>query len=325
METAAPAPAGAKTNPRDFFLWAGAVIALYASVTAFITLLFEYINRAFPDQLAGYADLYGGGVRFAMATLIVLVPTALMLLHLIRKSIEIEPAKAHIWVRKWALVLTIFIAGSAIVISLVTIINTFLGGELTTRFILKAGVILLVAFGFAHHFMRDLRGYWIDHPKQANLVAIAVSVLTAVVIIAGFVIVGTPKEMRMLRSDSVRVSDLQGLQWQVINYWQQKERLPESLDDLHDPISGFMIPTDPETGASYQYEKTGDLSFSLCTTFGLPSRDTRGQGAYPSSGFRGEMMDMGFSSNEAWSHEAGETCFDRTIDPELYPPYSKSR
>src|SRR5688572_5274512 len=139
METApvAPATVSTKTTPRDFFLWAGAVIALYGSVVAFISLLFEYINRAFPDPLAGYADIYGGSVRFSMATLIVLVPTMLALLRIIRHTINDEPAKAHTWVRKWALMLTIFIAGSAIVIELVTIINTFLGGELTTRFVLK--------------------------------------------------------------------------------------------------------------------------------------------------------------------------------------------
>jgi hypothetical protein len=29
------------------------------------------------------------------------------------------------------------------------------------------------------------------------------------------------------------------------------------------------------------------------------------------------------SSNESWDHEAGKTCFERTIDPEIYKPYEK--
>ena len=29
------------------------------------------------------------------------------------------------------------------------------------------------------------------------------------------------------------------------------------------------------------------------------------------------------ATSESWQHGAGDTCFERTIDPERYPPYSK--
>jgi len=60
-----------KATPKDFFLWAGAMIALYAGIFSFITLLFEYINQVFPDKVLGYYDPYAGGVAYAMASLIV--------------------------------------------------------------------------------------------------------------------------------------------------------------------------------------------------------------------------------------------------------------
>jgi len=28
---------------------------------------------------------------------------------------------------------------------------------------------------------------------------------------------------------------------------------------------------------------------------------------------------------DSWDHEEGETCFERTIDKEIYPPYSKMK
>src|SRR4029077_5474016 len=57
-----------KVTPKDFFLWAGAMIALYSSVFAFIALLFQYINYAYPDPLAySYVDPFSGGIRIAMA------------------------------------------------------------------------------------------------------------------------------------------------------------------------------------------------------------------------------------------------------------------
>ena len=43
-----------KVTPKDFFLWAGAMIALYASVVAFIALIFSYLDFVYPDQLAYY-------------------------------------------------------------------------------------------------------------------------------------------------------------------------------------------------------------------------------------------------------------------------------
>jgi hypothetical protein len=85
-----------KVTPKDFFLWAGAMVALYASVIAFITLLFEYINHIFPDPLDYYVDPYSGGIRFAMASLIVLVPVAIFLMRLIRSDMAREPIKSEL-------------------------------------------------------------------------------------------------------------------------------------------------------------------------------------------------------------------------------------
>lgn len=308
----------AKTTPRDFFLWAGAVIALYGSVISFITLYFEYINRAFPDPLAYFGDPYGGSVRAAMAGVIVLVPTVIILLRFIRKTIEKESGKAEIWVRRWALVLTIFIAVAVILIDLITLITTFLGGELSVRFALKVGVVLLVALGVFMHFLADLKGYWISNGKKAAMVGAGVGVLALISVIAGFFIIGTPGEIRMLRYDEQKVSDLQGIQYQVVNFWQSKGTLPADLSELNDPISSFMVPVDPQTGSAYTYERTSDSSFNLCATFNAETPDMRGQGEYASS-----RPSYAPHPDENWMHGKGDVCFSRTIDPERYPPFEK--
>lgn len=317
--TPVAAPSASKTTPRDFFLWAGAVIALYGSVISLIALLFEYVNVAFPDPLAYYGDPYGGAVRAAMAGVIVLVPTTLVLLRIIRKSIVKEQGKAEVWVRRWALVLTIFIAVAVILIDLITLITTFLGGELSARFGLKVAIVLLVALGVFMHFLADLKGYWIQNAKKANLVGIGVGVLALVSVAAGFFIIGTPGEIRMLRYDEQKVSDLQSIQYQVVNYYQQKGTLPEDLSSLNDPLSGFMTPKDPQSGETYRYAATEALSFELCASFNEPTPDTAGQGSYPSR----DMGYAGMGMDENWQHEAGETCFERTIDPERYPLFEK--
>lgn len=318
-----PATSGSHTTPKDFFLWASAVIALYLSVVSFITLLFEYINYTFPDPNAYAGDPYSSAMRFAMAALIVLVPATLVFLRLIRGSIIQEAGKAGIWVRRWALQLTIFVMTFTILIDLITLVNYFLNGEVTTRFILKVVVVLLTAGFVFMHFFADLKGYWISHPKKANLVGIATAVVSLAAIIAGFFIVGTPSEARDVRLDIQRVSDLQSIQSQVVNFYQQKQELPVSLSELADPLSYFSLPVDPTTGADYTYRKTDELSFELCATFAREGKDMTGRGgfgsdiavSYPYPGPDGTM--------ENWQHGVGEKCFVRTIDPERYPPFEK--
>lgn len=308
--------ANVRTTPKDFFLWAGTVIALYGSVISFITLMFEYVNRVFPDSLAFYADPYGGSVRAAMAGVIVLVPTTLILLHIIRADMQKHPAKAELWIRRWALVLTIFISVAVILIDLITLITTFLGGELSARFGLKVLVVLLVALGVFMHFYADLKGYWVGNRAKANVIGVAVGVLALVSVVAGFFIIGTPGEIRMLRYDEQKVSDLQSIQYQLVNFYQLKGELPADMTELNDPISNFTIPLDSQTGEQYRYERTSDNSFSLCATFNAPTPDTSGQGSYPDKSMS-YPAPMGIDEN--WQHGQGEVCFARTIDPERYP------
>lgn len=309
-----------KVTPKDFFLWAGAMVALYGSAISLVTLLFEYINHSFPDPLEYYVDPYSGGIRFAMASLIVLVPVTIVLMRLIRSDIAREPVKNELWVRRWALVLTVFVAGAAVVGDLITLINYFLGGELTTRFILKVLVLLAVAGAVFMHFLADLRGYWNANPGRAKMVGIGAAVAVLLAIISGFFILGSPMEMRLMRLDAQRVSDLQSIQWQVVSFWQQKERLPASLEELQDPLSGYPLPVDPETGEQYVYRTTAPLSFELCATFAEEGRGDlyaapRMVTAVPKEG--------GVPTEDSWQHAAGEVCFERTIDPERYPPYER--
>ncbi len=307
-----------KVTPKDFFLWLGAMVALYGSVISLITLLFQYINYAFPDPLEYYyVEPYSGGIRFAMASLIVLVPLALVLMRFLRSDMVAVPEKKELWVRRWALVLTVFIAGAVVVGDLITLINYFLGGDLTTRFLLKVLVVLGIAGAVFLHFLADIRGYWAENPSRAKMVGYAAGLLVLLSIIAGFFIMGSPAQVRLYRFDDQKVSDLQNIQWQIVNFWQEKQALPKSLADLEDPISGFIAPKDPQTGEMYSYETGPGLSFTLCATFNAES-----QGPARSSPYYNEFLGD-VKGNDNWQHGAGEHCFERSIDPDRYPPYNK--
>lgn len=308
-----------KITPKDFFLWAGAMVAFYWSVLAFIFLIFDYINYTFPNVLSYYpADPYQSGISGEMASVIVLLPLYLWLMTIIRRDIVRDPSRGEIWVRRWAIILTLFIAGIAIAGDLIVLLTTFLNGEsLTTAFLLKVLVILLVAAGVFMHFSADLKGYWERFPARRQYVRAGVGVLALVAIVSGFFIVGTPQAARLARFDSEKVMGLQDIQSRIINYWQAKQRLPAELSELGDPVTYGPVPVDPQTGESYTYRATGQLSFELCANFNNESRApySRTEPMMP-MGMKGALMD-------SWQHGAGVSCFDRTIDPSFFPPLTR--
>lgn len=137
--------------------------------------------------------------------------------------------------------------------------------------------------------------------------------IVVVAIVAGFVIVGSPQNKRVRRLDERRVNDLSNIQWQIVNYWQRKEQLPDTLNALRDDLSGYQIPVDPETGETYGYAKTGDHSFKLCAAF-------REAVAADVPSYAKELPTQPLAGGGNWNHSAGYVCFERTIDPDLYKP-----
>jgi len=299
-----------KVTPKDFFLWLGAMAGLYVSAVSLILLIHQYITVLLPD-FNEYYDTSSGAIRFSIAALIVVFPLYLWLTRMLHQDIRMVPEKKDLWVRRWLVVLTLFVAGFTIAADLITVIYSFLNGDLTLRFLLKAVSIVLVLGGGFWYYLHELKGTWIVKESQSKLIGAGVSLLVLVAVVGGFFIVGSPAAERSYRLDEQRTGDLQNIQWQIVNYWQQKGRLPGSFADLEDPISNFSVPHDPETTEPYRYEKTDTLAFSLCATF---DRETRkAPGARPLSPI----------NNENWSHSAGLVCFDRTVDPELYPILKK--
>lgn len=312
----------ARVTAKDFFLWVGAMAALYGGVIAFVSLIFDYVDAAFPNPVRDAYYYYGSGteISYETATLIVLTPVFMLLMRLIRRDIQADPSRNETWVRRWALVLTLFLAGLAMVVDLIVALTTYLQGEaVTMAFMLKVLTVLLVAGAGFLHFLADMRGYWQREPGKAKMINYGVGALVLVTIIAGFFVIGTPQEIRNVKQDNIRVQDLQNIQWQIVNYWQQKEALPATLQEVEDPLSGYTLPVDPETGDSYVYERTGDLEFKLCATFEREG----GQDYSIARPVMDPTMEKGMQDN--WVHGFGEVCFDRTIDPERYPPFSKTR
>jgi hypothetical protein len=309
-----------KTTPKDFFLYFAGFVTLYVSAISLVNLLFSIINKIFPDSLInGYYDYYSTGMRISIASLIIVFPIYLFLASHLNKYLIANPERRDMAIRKWLTYLTLFVTGAAVIIDLIVLINTFLGGEITSRFVLKILAVALVASSVFAYYLYDLRKNFVPgEPSRTKLLVSLASIAVLASLIGGFALIGSPMTARAQKFDERRTNDLQSIQWQIINYWQQKGELPANLELLNDPISNFYTPNDPETGKSYGYKATSDLAFRLCANFNRESVTGNNQG-------NGDVFSpMGYAvTDENWVHGTGETCFDRTVDPDLYPVRKK--
>lgn len=309
--------------PRDVFVHLLMIATLYAAVGAFLTLMFQYVNAAFPDNLTNYYPGILDAIRRSEATLLVVFPLYLFLSWLIARDFAKTPAMREFKVRKWLVYFTLFVSAITIVVDLVVLIYNFLGGDLKVSFVLKVLAVLLTTAAVFGYYLWDLRRQSGARTQIPRIAACATVVIVLLSLIAGFFVVGSPATQRARRFDEQRVQHLQTLQSQIVNYWLLKGKLPESLDALTDNISGFSAPTDPESGRTYEYRTRDKLSFELCAVFKMDSAQSGVWNpsspeapifmvAYPAKPYGGP------SANDNWVHGAGRTCFSRTIDPELY-------
>ncbi len=141
-------------------------------------------------------------------------------------------------------------------------------------------------------------------------------VIVAGAVIAGFFVVGSPQEARLRGFDEKKIQDLQFIQGELINYWQNKEVLPVTLSQLNDDIRGVRIPQDPQAGSDYAYLVKGPLTFALCANFNKPSSysNTSSSRTYPKAPYPVDQ----YIISQNWDHGDGDVCFERTIDKDLY-------
>lgn len=322
-----------KLSPKFFFLSLGVIVSLITSATAFLNLAFETLDFKFPDSLNstytyGYDSYVFESARTSIAILIIFLPIFFVLMKYWRKTIKSGLKKIDEIIKKWMMYIIIFLAVLVVAIDLVTLVRYFVGGEITTRFILKVLAALLVAKWAGIYFYYELQESKYKKIIQ-KIVGWSFGVFSLVLIIWSFSVIGTPKEQRLWRLDQIRTNDLSTIQYQVINYWQQKEKLPEKLSDL---ISYSTLPVDPEfeKGNTYEYKKIDDLKFEVCATFSadMPVGWVEyGKGGGIVTPYYAER-DMAVSypypgggQQDSWEHDIGYKCFERTIDKDIYKPF----
>jgi Domain of unknown function (DUF5671) len=145
------------TSASEAFMYVVLFSALFVSAYNFGDLVFELINRAFPAPDERFFRSAAEAIRWSVASLVVAFPLFVYMSWLVARAIRRDPTKRASKVRRQLTYLTLFVAACILVGDLITVIYSFLGGELTVRFLLKAATIALIGGGGFAYYLTDLK------------------------------------------------------------------------------------------------------------------------------------------------------------------------
>jgi hypothetical protein len=147
---------------REAFLYLVLFGTLYVAAFNLGSLLFDLINYWLPDpsrQPSGVpAHVYAAqAIRWSSSALIVATPVFLAMTALTAREIRRDPIKRASKVRRALTYATLLIAAVVLIGDVTTLVYNVLGGELTTRFLLKVLVVAAIAASGFGYYLATLR------------------------------------------------------------------------------------------------------------------------------------------------------------------------
>ncbi|QQS61686.1 MAG: hypothetical protein IPN70_02025 [Candidatus Moraniibacteriota bacterium] len=284
-------------------------------ITGVGILYYEVIDKYFPDPAAFYG--YGSSVatqaiHYAISALIITFPLFFFTIFFRFRKFRQQEVKREIMAIKWITYGVLFICLIILVGDLIALLYTFLQGEMSVRFFLKACVILLISgtvFGWYFFERREIQYKKPISKRVFQAFAWSSSFGIFLGILFGFLISGSPQMARTRAFDTQRSQHLSQIASCVENFASQYQRLPKSIEEIQ-KSTYYCIEEgnqfDPEKNIPYEYRIITEArtvgtvregEFELCAQFSLESSSENKE--YPSY----------YDVNTKWStHKAGKEC-----------------
>ena len=305
VESPIPVPRPAvSTRPREAFLHVVMFMALFVSAYSLGAVVFGLIDLALPDPAGMPLEVIRELLRLSVAALVVASPVFAFVTRVIRRGVEAQPSSRRSRIRQQLTYLTLFIASCVLVGAVTALLYSFLGGELTARFVLKSLTVTAIAGGAFGYYLRDLREAERNPreeraPRRRDPLPALGAAAAAVAVVAGLVALGSPADQRLERLDARRAQDLDGISRAIDRHEATHERLPATLDELQRSSDVQVAITDPVTREPYGYEAGEGTAYELCATFERATGEREFRRGRPFS-----------------RHEAGRHCFPLRAEPD---------
>ncbi len=294
---------------KHFVLQLGSLISLYLSLSFLIVLLFGIINVLFPDATENYWAIESAtsSIRLGIAMIVVFFPTYIVFTRLVNTARRHEGTSAYLVLTKWLIYLSLLVGGGVLLGDLVAVIMAFLDGELTQRFILKATSVLIIVGAAFFYYLQDARGVWLKEEKGSIYFGVGAAFVVLMSVVYGFMHIETPTTVREMKLDQTQLTDLQQIQYRVIEsitFSISSSTIPSTLKEVY---GDFLVPTAPEDRPAYNYEVTAE-GFNLCATFSADSPDS------VNLMFVDPYMETrAIKNGDNWSYKEGRYCFERVL------------
>jgi ABC-type multidrug transport system fused ATPase/permease subunit len=295
-----------KHNAKYAFYYLLSLAALIFMAVSIGMILFSIIDKHITDILA-YSNYYSidSRLKFAISALLISSPIFYGMAYLINKGLRNGELEKESGIRRWLTYFIILVSSLIILGSFVSLINSFLSGEMTTRFILKAASVLLIAGATFSFYFYDIKRV---NPKKPDKVVKIFLFSTLAIVLISFVLawffVESPKEARARRLDEMVLNNISSLENAVNSYYNYNKELPETLDILIAEKRLYYFNNenllDPETKEPIIYNRLSETEFEFCATFRTDNRQSGGNANY-------------MIRNQNREHDRGYQCLPGTL------------
>lgn len=262
-------------NAKYAFYYLLSLAALIFTALSVGMIVFGIIDKSVADALNynSYSNV-DSQLKFAISALFIAAPIYYFLSRLINLGLKKKELDLDSPLRRWLTYFIILVASMIILGVFIGVINNFLSGNLTLRFLLQLASVLIIAVLVFSFYFYDIKRKEIKARDMViRFFAFGSGALVLAAFVAAWFFVTPPQIARAKRLDQNLINNIYQLENAVNSYYSQYGNLPATLEDLKnsdlyfDPKSAL----DPETKKAIEYRLEGDKKFSFCAVFRLAS------------------------------------------------------
>jgi hypothetical protein len=285
-------------NAKYAFLYMFSLVALLFMSLATGQVIFQAINKFITDVALPNANNFNSDLlKMAISALIISIPIYYLVMRYLSKSLVKGELDKESAIRRWLIYFILFVSSVVMIIWLIVTIGSFLNGELTTKFILKAITAIAISGIIFSYYFYDVKRDDIKAKDKVILIyLIATLVLTIGSLIFSFFFVESPTAARARKHDEQVLNQFTELDSAFNTYYTKFNKLPDTLVAglSETPYLTVDKYKDPASSKPYEYKKTANDSYELCADFQTDNRDVKDQAIYAYA--------------DRWPHATGYQC-----------------
>ncbi len=288
------------------FFYMLSLVALVFTALSTGMIIFQIINKLIPDVPGFFQGSFSdSSLKYAISQMIIAAPIFFLTMRQIHKYLYSGELDNNSGIRKWLTYFMLFVSSVVLIGWAIGTLNSFMQGELTTKFLLKAITAIGISAIVFSYFLYDIKRKEVKGVRDSRIKIFLIGALTLVVaaLIGSLFVVESPTEARNRKLDSMVIVDFNEIDQAINIYYAENKKLPENLSTLQETIS-FLRDNDlqdPVTNKAYGYKVSDDKNYELCATFRTVSADEKSREYY---------------FDDRWHHEAGEQCLKQTVHTE---------